>query len=35
MDNEGLPNFISLIIAAVVVGAMVIAGLLVHAVLTM
>jgi hypothetical protein len=35
MDNEGLPNFISVIIAAVILGAMVIAGILVHAVLTM
>jgi hypothetical protein len=35
MDNEGLPNFISVIVAAVILGAMVIAGILVHAVLTM
>jgi hypothetical protein len=35
MDNEGLPNFISIIVGAVILGAMVIAGILVHAVLTM
>jgi hypothetical protein len=35
MDNEGLPNFISAIIAAVILGAMVIAGVLLHAILTM
>jgi hypothetical protein len=35
MDNEGLPNFISAIIAAVILGAMVIAGILLHAILTM
>ncbi len=35
MDHEGLPNFISAIIAAVILGALVIAGILVHAVLTM
>ena len=35
MDNEGLPNFISVIVAAVILGAMVIAGIIIHAVLTM
>jgi hypothetical protein len=35
MENEGLPNFISAIIAAVILGAMVIAGVLLHAILTM
>ena len=35
MDQEGLPNFISSIVAAVILGIMVIAGILIHAVLTM
>ena len=35
MENEGLPVFISAIVAAVILGAMIIAGILVHAVLTM
>jgi hypothetical protein len=35
MDNEGLPTFISAIIAALILGVMVIAGVLLHAVLTM
>ncbi len=35
MENEGLPNFISIIIGAVILGTMVIAGILIHAVLTM
>jgi len=35
MDNEGLPTFISAIIAACILGVMVIAGVLIHAVLTM
>ena len=35
MENEGLPNFISAIVAAVILGALIIAGILVHAVLTM
>jgi len=35
MDQEGLPNFISAIIAALILGVMVIAGVLIHAILTM
>jgi len=35
MENEGLPTFISAIIAAVILGVMVIAGVLIHAILTM
>jgi hypothetical protein len=35
MDNEGLPTFISAIIAAVVLGVLVIAGVILHAFLTM
>ena len=35
MDNEGLPTFISAIIAALILGVMVIAGVLIHAILTM
>jgi hypothetical protein len=35
MDNEGLPNFISIIIGAVIVGVIVFAGILLHAILTM
>jgi hypothetical protein len=35
MENEGLPTFISAIIAAVILGAMVIVAVLLHAVLTM
>ena len=35
MDQEGIPNFIAALIAAVVLGVMVIAGILIHAVLTM
>ena len=35
MDQEGLPNFISSIVAAVILGIMFIAGILIHAVLTM
>ena len=35
MDQDGIPNFIAAIIAAVILGAMVIAGILIHAVLTM
>lgn len=35
MDNEGLPTFISAIIAALILGVMVIAGVILHAVLTM
>jgi len=35
MENEGLPIFISAIIAALILGVMVIAGILIHAVLTM
>jgi hypothetical protein len=35
MDNEGLPTFISAIIAALILGVMVIAGVIIHAFLTM
>ena len=35
MENEGLPTFISAIIAALILGVMVIAGVLIHAILTM
>jgi len=35
MENEGLPNFISAIIAALILGVMVIAAVLIHAILTM
>jgi len=35
MENEGLPNFISIIIGAVIVAVIVFAGILIHAVLTM
>jgi hypothetical protein len=35
MENEGLPVFISVIIAAVLVGVLVVAGILLHAFLTM
>lgn len=35
MESEGLPNFIAVIVAAVILGVMVIAGILVHAVLTL
>lgn len=35
MENEGLPNFISIIVGAVILGVMVIAGILIHAILTM
>jgi hypothetical protein len=35
MENEGLPNFISIIVGAVIVGIIVFAGILLHAVLTM
>jgi hypothetical protein len=35
MENEGLPTFISAIIAALILGVMVIAAVLIHAVLTM
>jgi hypothetical protein len=35
MENEGLPTFISVIVAAVLVGVLVIAGVLLHAFLTM
>jgi hypothetical protein len=34
MESEGLPTFIAAIIAALILGAMVIAGVLVHAILT-
>lgn len=34
MEQEGIPNFIAAIIAAVILGAMVIVGILLHAVLT-
>jgi len=35
MEQEGIPNFIAVIIAAVILGAMVIVGILLHAVLTL
>jgi hypothetical protein len=35
MEQEGLPNFISAIVAAVILGAMVLVSVLLHAVLTM
>jgi hypothetical protein len=35
MENEGLPVFISVIIAVSVLGILVIAGILLHAFLTM
>jgi hypothetical protein len=35
MENEGLPGFISAIIAVSVLGVLVIAGILLHAFLTM
>ena len=35
MENEGLPNFISIIIGAVIVGVIIFAGILIHAILTM
>jgi hypothetical protein len=35
MENEGLPNFISIIVGAVIVGVIVFAGILLHAILTM
>jgi len=35
MDQEGIPNFIAAIIAAVILGAMVIAGIILHAVFTL
>ncbi len=35
MENEGLPTFIAAIVAAVILGVMVVAGILIHAVLTL
>lgn len=35
MESEGIPTFISAIIAALILGVMVIAGVLIHAVLTL
>lgn len=35
MENEGLPTFIAAIVSAVILGTMVIAGVVIHAVLTM
>ncbi len=35
MENEGLPTFVSAIIIALVLGVLVIAGVLLHAFLTM
>jgi len=35
MENEGLPTFISAIVAVAVLGILVIAGILLHAFLTM
>ncbi len=35
MEQEGLPTFIAIIVAAALLGVMVIAGIILHAVLTM
>jgi len=35
MDSEGIPTFIAAIISALILGVMVIAGVLIHAVLTL
>ncbi len=35
MENEGLPTFIAAIVAALILGVMVVAGVLIHAVLTL
>jgi hypothetical protein len=35
MDNEGLPNFISIIVGAVIAAVIIFAGILLHAILTM
>ncbi len=35
MESEGLPTFIAAIVAALILGVMVIAGILIHAVLTL
>jgi hypothetical protein len=35
MENEGLPNFITFIVSAVILGIMFIAGMIIFAVLTM
>jgi len=35
MEHEGLPTFIAAIISALILGVMVIAGVILHAVLTM
>ena len=35
MENEGLPTFIAAIISALILGVMVIAGILIHAELTL
>jgi hypothetical protein len=35
MENEGLPTFVSAVIVALVLGVLVIAGVLLHAFLTM
>jgi hypothetical protein len=35
MENEGLPTFIAAIVAAAILGVLVIAGILLHAFLTM
>ena len=34
MEQEGLPTFIGLIIAALIIGVMIIVGVVLHAVLT-
>jgi hypothetical protein len=34
MESEGIPTFIAAIVAALILGVMVIAGVLVHAILT-
>jgi hypothetical protein len=35
MEEQGLPTFIAVIVAAALLGVMVIAGIILHAVLTM
>ncbi len=35
MESEGIPTFIAAIVAALILGVMVISGVLIHAVLTL
>jgi succinate dehydrogenase hydrophobic anchor subunit len=35
MENEGLPNFITFIVSAVILGVLFIAGMIIYAILTM